>query len=303
MLFSALAGRELALAAFTMRPPCPKCEMEKRERSVIIRFGSYYRTSDSQTIQRFRCLGCKTAFSSATYQSCFRQKKRHKNEIIRRLYSSAVSQRRLAKVLCLARVTVARKFYFMSLKSEYCLAKNNLQKIATELEFDDLETFEHTKCKPLSVTLAVESKTRRILGIEVSIMPARGMLVTKARKYGYRPDLRREGRRRLFKKLQPLVDENAVIKSDSNPHYPKDVKEFFPHARHLTYKGKRGANTGQGELKKVKFDPLFSLNHTCAMLRANINRLMRKTWCTTKSAERLYAHLVLYAHYHNENLI
>lgn len=286
-----------------MRPPCPKCEMEGKERSVIIRFGTYYRTSDSQTIQRFRCLGCKKAFSIATYQSCFRQKKRNKNELIRRLYSSSMSQRRLAKVLCLARVTIARKFYFLSLKSEYRLVKSNLQKLATAVEFDDLETFEHTKCKPLSVTLAVESKTRRILGLEVSVMPAKGMLASKALRYGRRPDLRREGRRRLLRKLQPLIAENAVIKSDSNPHYPRVVQEFFPLAKHVTYKGKRGSSSGQGELKKVKFDPLFSLNHTCAMLRANINRLARKTWCTTKSADRLYAHLVLYAQYHNESLI
>ena len=60
--------------------------------------------------------------------------------------------------------------------------------------------------------------------------------------------------------------------------------------------------TGQGELKKVVYDPIFSLNHTCAMLRANINRLVRKTWCTTKKPERLAMHITLYALYHNLNL-
>ena len=54
--------------------------------------------------------------------------------------------------------------------------------------------------------------------------------------------------------------------------------------------------------KKVKFDPLFSLNHTFAMLRANVNRLFRKTWCTTKKPQRLADHLALYALYHNEVL-
>lgn len=285
------------------RPGCPKCEMERLPRSGIVRFGSYYRTSDSVRIQRFRCLGCKKAFSRATYQECYRQKKRNKNELIRKLLSSSVSQRRIARLLSLTRVTVARKFYFLSLKSEFLLMSNNYEKKAAEIEFDDLETFEHTKCKPLSVTLAVEAKTRRILGLEVSVMPAKGLLTHKAKKYGYRPDLRRNARRRLFQKIRPFIEENAVIKSDSNPHYPRDVKKFFPKAKHVTFKGKRGANTGQGELKKVRFDPLFSLNHTCAMFRANVNRLVRKTWCTTKQADRLYAHLVLYAHFHNESLI
>jgi sugar phosphate permease len=66
--------------------------------------------------------------------------------------------------------------------------------------------------------------------------------------------------------------------------------------------GQRGSSTGQGELKKIKFDPLFSLNHTCAMLRANVSRLFRKTWCTTKRPDQLRAHLMIYAEYHNSQL-
>jgi hypothetical protein len=34
-----------------------------------------------------------------------------------------------------------------------------------------------------------------------------------------------------------------------------------------------------------------------------VNRLFSKTWCTTKKADRLYAHLVLYAAFHNAELI
>jgi hypothetical protein len=60
---------------------------------------------------------------------------------------------------------------------------------------------------------------------------------------------------------------------------------------------------GQGELKKVGRDPLFSLNHTCAMLRANLNRLFRRTWCTTKRIDRLEAHLWIYVRFHNEVLL
>ncbi len=149
----------------------------------------------------------------------------------------------------------------------------------------------------------MEFKTRRILGLEVSRMAAKGLLTKLAEKYGPRLDDRSEGRQRLFETLKDIISERVEIKSDSNPHYIKDVATTFPSAKHLRYLGKRGAITGQGELKKGGFDPLFSLNHTCAMLRANVNRLFRKTWCTTKRADRLYAHLILYAQYHNEHLI
>jgi len=60
---------------------------------------------------------------------------------------------------------------------------------------------------------------------------------------------------------------------------------------------------GQGELKRGGYDPLFSLNHTAAMIRANINRLFRRTWCTSKRIDRLEGHLLLYTDYHNRVLV
>jgi hypothetical protein len=212
--------------------------------------------------------------------------------------------RRAARLLHITRSTVARKLKFLGSDSRFLLEAHNLEKPKAEvIEFDDMEVFEHTKCKPLSITLAVESKTRRILGIEVSQMPAKGRLVKKAfKKYGSRRDFRSQGRAKLFERIRPLITEDALIKSDSNPHYPSDVKKYFPKATHEMHLGQRGSITGQGELKKIRFDPLFSLNHTCAKLRDDIKRLARKTWCTTKDPLRLADHLAIYALYHNQNL-
>lgn len=168
------------------------------------------------------------------------------------------------------------------------------------IEFDDMESFEHTKLKPLSITLAVEQGTRRILGFAVARMPAKGLIAEKSReKYGFRADERDKARETLFQELQDLVHEDAVIKSDQNPHYPKDVSRHFPKATHETFKGREPKHYGQGELKKGGFDPLFSLNHTCAKIRADVNRLFRKTWCTTKVPEMLHLHLCIQALFHN----
>jgi hypothetical protein len=38
------------------------------------------------------------------------------------------------------------------------------------------------------------------------------------------------------------------------------------------------------------------------MLRANLNRLFRKTWCTTKNKQGLIDHLSLYVEFHNRVL-
>lgn len=215
-----------------------------------------------------------------------------------------MSQREAARILKINPKTVVRKFRFGSANAKEKLKKENRKfPLSTEIEFDDLETFEHTKCKPISVTLMVEYKSRRILGFEVAQMPAKGRLAPIAlKKYGLRADHRPFARKKLLKEMQEFVHPLAKIRTDSNPHYPRDVQRFFPKATHETVLGARGAITGQGELKKIKWDPIFSLNHTCAMLRAHINRLFRKTWCTTKRISQLERHIALYAVEHNRRL-
>jgi hypothetical protein len=215
-----------------------------------------------------------------------------------------VSQREAARILGLNLKTIVRKFRLQAAKAQDLFqAENASFPLACEVEFDDLETFEHTKFKPLSVTLMLEAKSRRILGFEVAQMPAKGLLAKKAlKKYGPRMDQRRKARRKLFEDARPFIHPQAVMRSDSNPHYPKDLVLLYPLATHQTVPGARGAVVGQGELKKLKFDPLFSLNHTFAMLRAHINRLFRKTWCTTKKPDQLKAHIALYALEHNRRI-
>jgi len=283
---------------------CPNCENRELSGSIFVRFGYFYRTCDSRWIQRFRCRSCRKTCSWASFSRWFRHKKRVKNEQLRRHFGSSGTIRRAARTFSLNRKTVERKLMALGFEAEANLRIENLTRSKVRvIEFDDMETFQHTKYKPLSITLAVQKRTRRILGLEVSTMPAKGLIAEKARqKYGRRFDGRAIARAELFRKLQDVVHEEAMIKSDSNPHYVPDVAKFFPKARHVQYLGRRPASTGHGEIKKGKYDPLFAVNHTCAMFRLNVSRLARKTWVTTKRIDRLRAHLFIYAEYHNQHL-
>jgi len=202
--------------------------------------------------------------------------------------------------------TVARRFRFIASearKSHTLWLESLAKRPLKSVQFDDLETFEHTKCKPLSVGLVVEPNSRKIIGFQVSRMPAKGVLARIARKkYPLRKDQRIQGWNRLMKRLIPVVAPDAEWKSDDHPFYPKLLRLNHPHATYITVKGGRGAITGQGELKKLVFDPIFSLNHSCAMLRANMNRLFRKTWCTTKTLRGLVDHLSVYVKFHNQRI-
>lgn len=294
-----------------MKRRCPDSECFSKnanpKNGLFIRKGWFFRRSDGQWIRRYRCKTCGKSFSSSSLTSAYRQKKRSLNFKIERLLTSGVSQRRIALNLGINRKTVVRKFKFLAIQArldhDRFLAALSHRPLSL-VQFDDLETSEHSKCKPLSVALAVDPIHRKILGFQVSAMPAKGPLAGIARlKYGPRPDRRPKGWNSLFQSLRPIVKANASWISDQNSHYPRHLRRHHPEANHFTVKGRRGCIAGQGELKKIGFDPLFALNHTCAMLRANLNRLFRRTWCTTKKAEALADHLAIYVRYTTSSLL
>lgn len=246
-----------------------------------------------------------------TTHPCFQQKKSYLNKDIFVLLASCNSLRRISLLLKVNRKTVARKLLFLgksclsAIEShQHLFSLESEQRLFSHLQFDEMETIEHTKLKPLSIPLVVEARTRKILSFEVATMPAKGLLAKKSvAKYGKRRDQRAQMCLRTLRNIKPYVSEECHIMTDQNPRYPYYINEVLPGARHAKTKGARGCVTGQGELKNLEFDPLFWFNHTAAMLRANINRLVRKTWCTTKAVHGLKHHIAIYLWYHNNYLL
>ena len=271
----------------------------------IRRKGFFNRLCDGSKVRRFECLECGATFSEATSTLEYRQRKRSINEFLFVLLASNNSMRRAAIICKIARKTVERRLlYFSKVAERYqkkLLASLPQEK---ELQFDDMESSEHTKMKPLSIPLVVTHPTRLILASDVASMPAKGPLAEKSRaKYGRRSDDRVLAWQNVLSKASRVAVPGVIITSDSHRRYPAAIKKILPNATHRQVKGRRGCVAGQGELKVGGRDPLFSLNHTAAMLRANICRLIRKTWCTTKKKENLRLHVTLYMMWHNETIL
>lgn len=283
------------------------CPASRSVKCRITVHGFYFRRRDQKFVRRFRCLTCKKSFSDATSSLNYRQKKTHLNAIVFRLLCSGVSQRRCARIQAINRKTVVRKLLILE---KFCTRDQlsllaNMKGRVFNVQFDDMETWEHTKLKPLSIPLAVEQKTRLIIASDVVRMPAKGKIARQSiKKYGKRSDHRKKGWKNVLETVALVCSDtkNLNILSDSNPHYPFHIRKYLPEASHKTVFGRRGCVVGQGELKAGGYDPLFSLNHTAAMYRANINRLFRRTWCTTKRPDRLLAHIRLYTTFHNRIL-
>ena len=282
---------------------CPFC----RNSPPRIKKKGFFSKKSTRTdrVQRYFCHRCKKSFSTATGRLSYREKKPHINQTLYRLLCSGLSQHRLAIILNIHRITVARKIEKLA-----AFARRDhrqwieRQSQCLEVHFDELETYEHTKCKPVSVGIAVNGKTREIIAAFTASMPAKGLLAKKAlEKYGLRPDNRPRAMRQLMEAVRTTYAVIPVVKTDKKPSYRPLVRRYLPSAKHQTTKGRRGCVVGQGELKAGGFDPIFTLNHTYAMFRDNLKTLSRRTWCTVKKSGRLVDLLDLYIHFHNRFVV
>ena len=276
---------------------CPRCAAPS---SFLKRDGFYHRADDSKSIQRFQCQQCGKKCSDATFKPTYKQKKRRINATVRFCFGSNMCPRDIAELVGVNVKTIAARLIWQAALSRY---KNQQYLNAyihehgpiKAVQFDDLITFEHTKCKPLTVPVAVIDGKRVPIAFRVASIPAFGHLAKLARKkYGKRDDHSKEEREALFEQLVECLPSTVEFRTDGHKHYPKLIKDYFPQSTHQVFQSARGATVGQGELKKVGYDHLFSVNHCFATMRAKVNRLNRRTWCTTKKPERLADHIDIY---------
>ena len=278
---------------------CPRCETSLS----VIKKGYFQRkNTSSEKRQRFLCKSCKSTFSQTSGSLDEGQKRPDLHHPIFMLLISGVSQRRAAKLCSTTQITVARKLVRMAKFSQVAHAARlaGMKKSVKTAVFDEMEAFEHSKCKPVAIAVAVEEGSRIILSATAASMPAKGRLAAISRsRYGKRIDHRKHALAKALTTISCVASADLVVKSDQCPRYPKLVRKHLPGAEHKTFKGRRGCVVGQGELKAGGWDPLFSLNHTCAMVRDNVKCLSRRTWCTTKRVDRLQCRLDLYVGAHN----
>ena len=219
------------------------------------------------------------------------------NKSISDYLTSGVSLRRTSRKLGCHYLTVYRKILWMSQRSE----EHHKQQIFNikELQFDEMESIEHTKLKPLTIGLAI-SEDFKILGVNVGTIPAKGHLSqTSVKKYGFRDNQSDLVIDELLKNLKVLpIEKNFVIKSDAKPSYQKFANKYYPKNQHLIYvakdnKEKRREMKYANQEKKI-FDPLFAVNQRMAKFRDHIKRLTQRSWCSTKNMGNLEKQIYLY---------
>ena len=277
-----------------MKPSCRRCGASAAH---ITRRGSYYRQDDAKTLPRYFCHACQRSFSHATGSPRCYQKKRRHNARIESLFAKGMSMAGIGEHTGFSAGLVRRRLISSAAeaRARHAARLKRLCSVpAMVVQLDEMFTFEHTKMKPIAITVVVDADNYRILGVVAARSPATGHLAeTSRKKYGKRLDETPKKRHQLLASLKAVIDPGCCFETDLHTEYPGAIGKHFPEASHVATKGRKACITGQGEMKEGGFDPLFCINHTQARLRDRIKRLARRTWCTTKKIEYLQMHLEL----------
>lgn len=178
----------------------------------------------------------------------------------------------------------------MAIEAHKEYLSKNINKTSSVL-FDEMETFQHTKCKPLSIAIAINNETGDIIDAKVALMRCKGKLAKfSQKKYPeWDNDTRESVCKNVIETVNLVSGTEITIGSDEKKSYPNIVRSIIPTAKVVTSKRK----------KTEKFDPLFMLNHVAAKIRSDLSRMRRRTWATTKKWENLQRHLDIYIAWNN----
>jgi hypothetical protein len=278
-------------------------------------------------VPKYQCKACKKFFSASTFKDIFRQKKPYINRKVFEDMCAGKTMRRQAIHIGVARRTILKRLSWLANKvrmiHQYELAHGIFKREQLSMfQFDEMETFISSKLKTVSVPLAVAriqdpdkevKKPRKIFPIRKKYRPLIiDIGVAKRNAKGHIAQLSQQKYPGWVNPLNSKDRMNALLK------VLKSVVFVAPPKFHITSDCDRGLIGAAKAIKKTiapglkhhpiksrkinintHYDPMFYLNHVCARIRADLCRMRRKTWATSKKIENLEAHLWIYLAWNN----
>lgn len=292
-------------------PFCPYSDCETQQGAQEFEWrsrGRYFRKCDGRWVRRFSCRTCDRRFSVQTYKTDYRWKKPRLHYRLFDLFISKVTMRQMARIHGVRRPTVERRLRRLGkVCSEFhalalAQAKERGGLLGT-FQLDELETYESDRrLSPVTMPILIERHSYFVVHGETAPMAARGNLTpsmkTKKESRDKRLGKRKSGSRRaVINTLNRLKavhcpDAKISLESDRKHSYRTEFKRISGHqfACHVRISSKR---------VRDKSNLLFPINHTLAMMRDNISRLVRRTWAASKIRQRLDLHFWMWVCYRN----
>lgn len=270
--------------------------------------GRYWRACDGRWIPRFLCRVCKRSFSSQTFRSSYRYRKPFLHHQLLALLCSKVTRRQAARILQVNRKTVELRFLRMGMiahdfhlaQLRLCEGRGGMNGV---FQLDELETFEHhRKLKPVTMSVLIERKSYFIVYSRAGALPARRplkkheleLLAAIEAKEGKRCSESRACVRTAFEALHRVLDPASPVhlQTDKKQSYPVECKRASGD-RPLIHK------TTSSRLRRDYHNLLFPINHTLAMMRDGVSKLVRRSWGACKKRDRLQLAVWIWMVYRN----
>ena len=292
-------------------PFCPFPECPSRAGARAFRFrrsGCYRRACDRRIVPRFVCRACARRFSAQTFRLDYRFRKPALDSWMLRLLVSKVTHRQAARMLRVNRKTVHRRLrrFAPALRALHLGVLARARRaggLRGRYSLDELETFEHNRrLKPVTVPVLIEKTTHFVISARTAPLAARGRIGAREREK-LRALEEREGRRRSGSKqaVEALLGElGGVHDPRADVEMATDGKRAYLAAMRRRFGNRRASHSMESSQKPRNRDnSLFAINHTLAMMRDQISRLVRRSWGASKCRAELQKHVWIWTAWKN----
>ena len=287
--------------------PCDSPECKSSPSFQYQRRGSFRRACDGRVIPRFQCMRCKRSFSTQTFRVDYGLRKPALDHPVVMRLVSKVTQRQCTRDLKCDRAAIALRLerygkHCRDFHEQRMRERGQSKAWSSRFLLDELETYEHNRrLKPVTVPVLVHKESHCILHAAVGTLPARKPL-SPANLRTLELQERSEGKRRsesrakvakCFEVLKSVCPASGPVRvgTDQKDTYRTLLKKAFgDRLEHETTHSKAPRST---------WNPLFVINHTFAMLRDGLSRLVRRTLAASKQRQKLEWHLWLYIGWRN----
>lgn len=284
--------------------PYSECDAHSGARFSFQRRGRYRRKCDGLFVQRFSCWTCGRRFSTQSFRFNYRWWRPTVHIDLFWQFVSKVTMRQAARALGVSRETVAHRMRALGSQcAQFHATRVEGVGLQGVFQMDEMETFETDRLvRPVTVPVLIESRSLFVVHAETAPLPPRGRLdayrqlrkLRDERLYGRRKSGSRAAVESTLLRLKRSLGALTVIdiRTDRKSSYRKLIREHLwgRLASHVQISSKARRN---------RSNPLFAINHTLAMMRDGISRLVRRSWGASKLRRRLDDHLWIWIAYRN----
>ena len=274
---------------------CPTCQIEGN--GISFKRGYYYtKHNHDYWNPRYTCYNCGARFSSHSDRANKGQKKPEMNAEIFQWICSGLTMNQISENFKIHKRTIQRKIKWLSEQAiivhQKALASNELK--AAQVQLYEIEAYEHTPLKPLSVIVAINAKTSQILDMRVATRCApERLLEASIAKYGKRIDTRMSVVADMVKSIAMVLDSDATVTCEAETVLATAIRSILNESVVVEV----AVSIDSSNVRKK--DPLFAVKALCNSLKTDIAVLGPRNMAALKSAETLQDLLNIYIAFNN----